>query len=54
MSSGWMTWMWAMWGRVSDRAVRRPGRLDGVERLADRPVADGVEVRLEPERVEPR
>ena len=34
------------------RAVRAPGRLDGVERLAHGPVADGVEVRLEPERVE--
>ena len=34
------------------RPVGAPGRLDGVERLTDRPVADGVEVRLEPERVE--
>ena len=36
------------------RAVRPPGRLDGVERRPHRPVADGVEVRLEPERVELR
>ena len=34
------------------RAVRAPRRLDRVERLAHRAVADGVEVRLEPERVE--
>ena len=34
------------------RAVGRAGGLDGVERLADRAVADGVEVRLEAERVE--
>ena len=40
-------------GRVSDRAVRRPGRVEGVQRLADRPVADRVEVGLEPGRVEP-
>ena len=33
-------------------AVRLAGRLHGVERLADRPVAQRVEVRLEPERVE--
>ena len=34
-------------------AVRLAGRLDGVERVADGPVAERVEVRLEPERVEP-
>ena len=35
-------------------AVRAPRRLDGIERRAHGPVADGVEVRLEPERIEPR
>ena len=34
------------------RAIGRPGSLDGVERQADRPVADGVEVRLEAAPVE--
>ena len=36
------------------RPVRRPCDLDSVERLSNRPVADGVEVRLEPGRVESR
>ena len=35
------------------RAVGAPGGLDGVERLAHGPLADGVEVRLEPEGIEP-
>ena len=34
-------------------AVGRAGRLDRVERVADGPVADRVEVRLEADRVEP-
>ena len=36
------------------QAVGAPGGFDGVERLAHGPFADGVEMRLEPERVEPR
>ena len=48
-----MTWMWAMCGRVSLGPFARAGGLDRVERLAHRAVADRVEVRLEPERVEP-
>ena len=35
-------------------AVGPPRRLDRVERLADGSLADGVEVRLEPERVQAR
>ena len=54
MSSGWMTWMWAMCGRVSDGPLRGARGLDRVERRPDRPVADGVEMRLEAERVEGR
>ena len=54
MSSGWMTWMCAMCGRVSVAAVDPPCRLDGVERLAHRAFADGVDVHLEPECVESR
>ena len=33
MSSGWMTWMWAMCGRVSERPVGPAGGLHRVERL---------------------
>ena len=36
------------------RAVGPPRRLDRVERLANRPVADGMEVRLESEGIEAR
>ena len=36
------------------RPVRLPGGRDGIECLAHGPVADGVEMRLEPERVEAR
>ena len=54
MSSGWMTWMWAMCGRVSDGPFCGSRRGHRVERLAHRPVADRVEVRLEPERIELR
>ena len=35
-------------------AVRAPGGLDRVERVPDGPVAERMEVRLEPDRVEPR
>ena len=38
---------------MSDQPFARAGRLDGVERLADGAVAERVEVRLEPEGVEP-
>jgi predicted amidohydrolase YtcJ len=43
-------------GKVRPRvrpAVRLAGRLDGIEGVADRPVAERVVVGLEPERVEP-
>ena len=52
-SVGWMTWMWLMWWRVRP-AVGRSGGLEGIERLADASVADGVEVDLEAERIERR
>ena len=44
--------MWAMCGRESG-AVRPAGGLDRVERCPHSPVTDGMEVRLEAERVEP-
>ena len=44
--------MWAMCGRVSDGPLAGAGGGDGVEALADGPVADRVEVRLEPRGVE--
>ena len=53
-SSGWMTWMCAMCGRVSDGPFARRAASTASSALADRPVADRVEVGLEPERVEAR
>ena len=53
-SSGWTTWRWARWWRLSRRPVGGAGGLDRVERLADGPVAERVEVHLEAGRVELR
>ena len=47
-----MTWMWAMWGRVSDGPLARRAASTASSDSRTAPVADGVEVRLEPERVE--
>ena len=47
MSSGWMTWMWAMWGRVSDGPLARRAASTASRALADGAFADGVEMRLE-------
>ena len=54
MSSGWMTWMWAMCGRVSDGPFARRAASTASSDARTAPIADGVEVRLEPERVEGR
>ena len=45
--------MWAMCGRVSSGPLASRAQLDRVERLADGALADGVDVRLEAERIEP-
>ena len=52
MSSGWMTWMWAMCGRVSDRplARRAASTASSASRTARSPMA--WKCGLEPERVE--
>ena len=41
MSSGWMTWMWAMWGRVSDGpfATRAASTASSASRTARSPMA---------------
>ena len=48
-----MTWMWAMCGRVSDGPFARRAAATASSDVANGAVADRVEVRLEPERVEP-
>ena len=53
-SSGCTTCRWARCGRVSREPVGRPGGGDRVQGLAHRPVAERVEVHLEPRGVEPR
>ena len=52
MSRGVMNCRWARWCRAARRCVGRQRR-EGVERGADREVADGVEVQLEPGRAQP-
>ena len=53
-SSGWTTWRCAMWCRRSAAPLAVARRLEGVQRLAHRPVADRVHVHLEAGGVEPR